>query len=147
MLMQMAFLVNVASACGRIIWHHRREKDARSSSAFLDQPFASSSMGDSMDADLLPELSRETWVATTYLDEVTADLPPAESEPDLIVASRLDETLITVLADWSDCTRLSPDLRSWQLQFGNLSIDTEARSSVGMPGSSGDNFSVSGTSQ
>ena len=29
----------------------------------LDQPFASLEMGDSMDADLLPELSGETWVA------------------------------------------------------------------------------------
>ena len=52
-----------------------------------------SAMGDSMDADLLPELSGETWVAATYLEEVTADLPTAESEPDLIAASRLDETL------------------------------------------------------
>ena len=47
--------------------------------------------GDLMDADLLPELSGETCI-----DEVTVDLPPATSEPDLIVASRLDETLITV---------------------------------------------------
>ena len=61
----------------------------------MDQPFASSAMGDSMNADLLPELSGETWVAATYLDEVTAGLPPAESEPDLIISSRLDETLIT----------------------------------------------------
>ena len=34
----------------------------------LDQPFASSEMGDSMDADLLPELSGETWVAATLLE-------------------------------------------------------------------------------
>ena len=64
-------------------------------SALLDQPFASSAMGDSMDADLLPELSGETWVAATYLKEVTADLEPAGSEPDFITASRLDNTLIT----------------------------------------------------
>ena len=32
-------------------------------------------------------------MAATYLDEVTADLPPAASEPDLIAESRLDETL------------------------------------------------------
>ena len=31
------------------------------SSVLLDQPFASSEMGDSMNADLLPELSGETW--------------------------------------------------------------------------------------
>ena len=37
------------------------------SSVLLDQPFASSEMGDSMDADLLPELSGETWVAATYV--------------------------------------------------------------------------------
>ena len=62
---------------------------------------------------MLAELSGETWLAATYLDEVTADLPPAESEPDLIVASRLDETLITVrkwvqsglAPSWSDCLR------------------------------------------
>ena len=59
------------------------EKDAGSSSALMDQPFASSAMGDSMNADLLPELSGETWVAAIYLDEVTAGLPPGESEPGL----------------------------------------------------------------
>ena len=88
-----------------------------------------------MDADLLPELPGETWVAATYLDEVTADLPPAALEPDLIIASRLDETLITVwkwaqsgsAPSLSDCAGLSPELRSWQVQFGNLSIDMEGR--------------------
>ena len=40
-----------------------------------DQPFAASVMGDSMDSDLLPELSGETWVTATHLDEVTGDLP------------------------------------------------------------------------
>ena len=50
-----------------------------------------------MDADLLPELSKETWVAATFLEEVTVDLPPADAEPDLINTSRMDETLITVL--------------------------------------------------
>ena len=48
--------------------------DADSSSALMEQPFASSAMGDSIDADLLPELSEETWVAAIYLEEVTADL-------------------------------------------------------------------------
>ena len=92
-------------------------------------------VGDSMDADLLPELSGETWAAATYLDEVTADLPPAEMEPDLIVACRLDKTLITVrkwvqlgsALSWSDCAGLSPELRSWKFQFGHLSIDMEGR--------------------
>ena len=106
-----------------------------STSALLDQLFASSAMGDSMDADLLPELSGETWVAATFLEEVTADLEPAGSEPDFITASRLDNTLITVrewvqvgLAQtWSDCAGQSPELRSWQLQFGNLSVDADDR--------------------
>ena len=50
-------------------------------------PFASSEMGDSMDADLLPELSGETWVAATYMDELLADLPMTGSDLDLVVAS------------------------------------------------------------
>ena len=110
--------------------------DADSSSALMDQPFALSVIHDSMDADLLPELSGETWVAATYLEEVTADLPPADSEPDLINACRLDETLITgrkkwiqagSAPSWSECSGLSPDLRCWKLQFGNLSVDTDGR--------------------
>ena len=35
-------------------------------SVLVDQPFATSEMGDSMDADLLPELSGEMWVASPY---------------------------------------------------------------------------------
>ena len=45
-----------------------------------------------MDSDLLPELSGETWVAATHLDEATGDLPPPDSEPDLIMSSMLDKT-------------------------------------------------------
>ena len=55
--------------------------------------------------------------------------------PNLFAASRLDKTLITVRElvqsgsspSWSDCAGLSPELRSWQLQFGNLSIDSDGR--------------------
>ena len=80
-----------------------------------------------MDADLLPELSGETWVAATYLEEVTADLLPAVSEPDLIIASRLDETLIMVrkwvqsglAPSWSECLGY---LRSYSA--GNYSSET-----------------------
>ena len=105
------------------------------SSVLLDQPFASSEMGDSMDADLLPELSGETWVAATLLEGLTADLPPADSDIDLVVASRQDATLTTVrdwvqsgvVPAWSDCSGLSPELRCWRLQIGNLSVDTEGR--------------------
>ena len=71
--------------------------DLDASSVLLDQPFASSEMGDSMDADLLPELSGETWVASAFLEELSADLPTAGSDINLIVASRQDATLTTVL--------------------------------------------------
>ena len=43
----------VSSSDSRVI-------DVDSTTVLLDQPFASSEMGDSMDADLLPELSGET---------------------------------------------------------------------------------------
>ena len=54
-----------------------RVTDVGSTILLLDQPFASLKMGDSMDADLLPELSGETWVAATLLEELAEDLPPA----------------------------------------------------------------------
>ena len=44
----------------------------------------SSEMGDSMDADLLPELSGETWVASALLEELTVDLPTSGSDIDLL---------------------------------------------------------------
>ena len=62
----------------------------------IDQPFASSEMGESMDADLLTELSGEIWVATTLLEGLTADLLPAGADLDLIVASSQDTMLATV---------------------------------------------------
>ena len=88
-----------------------------------------------MDADLLPELSGETWVASALLDELTADLPTSGSDIDLIAASRDDSTLGTVRSwvqsgsapPWSACAGLSPELRCWRLQLGNLSVDTEGR--------------------
>ena len=115
------------------------------SSVLLDQPFASSEMGDSMDADLLPELSGETWVAATLLEGLTADLLPADSDIDLIVASLQDATVTTVckwvqsvvIPAWSDSAGLSPELRCWRLQIGNLSLGyggevmVASRSSVG----------------
>ena len=112
-----------------------RVDDMDSTSALLDQPFASSGMGDSIVADLLPELSGATWVAATYLDELTPVLPATGSDLDFIVASRRDETLTIVrqwvhtgvAPAWSECLGLSPELQCWQLQFGNLSVDTEGR--------------------
>ena len=56
-------------------------------------------MGDSMDSDLLPELSGETWLAATHKDEATGDLPPSDSEPDLIMSSLTDKTLI-IVREW-----------------------------------------------
>ena len=51
------------------------------------------------------------------------------------MASRQDATLTTVrewvqlgaVPAWSACSGLSPELRCWRLQFGNLSVDTEGR--------------------
>ena len=101
----------------------------------MDQPFAASEIGESMDADLLPELSGETWVASALMEEFTADLLPAGSNVDLIAESRHDDTLATVRGwsqskstpAWADCAGLSPELRCWRLQVGNFSIDTEGR--------------------
>ena len=101
----------------------------------VDQPFAASEIGESMDANLLPELSGETWVASALMEEFTADLLPAESNVDLITESRQDDTLATVRGliqskstpAWADCAGLSPELRCWRLQVGNLSIDTDCR--------------------
>ena len=76
-------------------------------------------------------------MTATLLEGLTADLLPAGSDLDLIVASRQDTTLATVpgtwvqsgeIPTWSDCAILSPELRCWRLQIGNLSVDTEGRS-------------------
>ena len=109
--------------------------EAEPETGLVDQPFASSEMGESMDADLLPELSGETLVASTLLEELTADLLPAGADLDLIVASRQDTTLATVrewvqsgtVPVWVECTGLSPELRCWRLHVGNLSMDTDGR--------------------
>ena len=109
-------------------------RETGSTSEMVDQPLATSAMGDSMDSDLLPKRLGETW-ASNNTDKVTGDLPPSGSEPDLITASRMDKTLMTV-RKWvrtssplscSDCSGLSPELRSWHLQFGNLSFDLDDR--------------------
>ena len=61
----------------------------------VSKRFAASEMGESMDADLLPELSGETWVAAALTEEFTADLP-AGCNIDLIAESRSDDTLAVV---------------------------------------------------
>ena len=109
--------------------------DADIQSLLVDQPFASSEMGDSMDTDLLPELSGETWVASALLEELTVDLPTAGSDINLVTASREDNKLQTVRSwvqsgnapTWPACAGLSPELRCWQLQVGNLTIDWVGR--------------------
>ena len=106
-------------------------RDAESSSELLDQRFASSEMGDSMNADLLPELSGEKWVTVTYLEEVTADVPPADSEPDFIVASWLDDHSTPMGSVWIGTPLVGlfgiTELRCWRLQFGDLSMDTDGQ--------------------
>ena len=61
-----------------------------------------------------------------------ADLLPAETNVDLIVASRQDASLRQWIQSestpiWAECAGLSPELRCWRLQVGNLSIDMEGR--------------------
>ena len=94
MLMRTVYPANVDSDHGRTA--QCRPPDATSPAALVDQPFESSEMGDSMDADLLPELSGETWVAATLLAELTVDMPPTDEELDLFAASRCKETSTTV---------------------------------------------------
>ena len=92
----------------------------------VDQPFAVSEIGESMDADLLLELSGEKLGWRQH-----SQLLPAGSNIDLITESRHDDTLAIVRGwiqsnstlTWADCAGLSPELRCWRLQIGNLSID------------------------
>ena len=114
--------------------------------SLVEQPFASSEMGESMDADLLPEFSGETWVVTTLLEGLTADLLPAGADLDLIVASRQDTTLAMVrewvqsgtVPLWADCAGLSPELRCWQSvhRYGRAIMEASS-SSVGCFSASG----------
>ena len=106
--------------------------EAESQSLLVDQPFASSEMGDSMDSDLLPELSGETWVASALLEELTGDIPTAGSDIDL-VASSLEDKILQTVRSWVETGNappwpgLSPELRCWRLQVGNLKIDLVGR--------------------
>ena len=106
-------------------------------SVLVDQPFATSEMGDLMDADLLPELSGETWVASALLDELTGDLQPAGVNGDLVSATSEDKMLQTVRLwvesgkppppPWSECSGMAPELRCWRVQIGNLKVDSLGR--------------------
>ena len=109
--------------------------EAETQSLLVDQPFASSEMGDSMDSDLLPELSGETWVASALLEEFTWYLPTAGSDIDLVAASRGYKILQMVRSwveagnapSWPACAGLSPELRCRRLQVGNMKIDSVGR--------------------
>ena len=109
--------------------------DNDTQSLFVDQPFATSEMGDSMDADLLPECSGETWVASALIDELTVDLPAPGVGDELVSDTASDKILQTVRSwvdsgvapPWPECAGLSPELRSWRLQVGNIKIDSEGR--------------------
>ena len=109
--------------------------DADAQSSLVDQPFATSEMGDLMDADLLPELSGETWVASALLDELTVDLPAAGVDDELVSDTAEDKILQTVRSwvesgdapPWLECAGLAPELRSWRLQVGNIKIDSGGR--------------------
>ena len=104
---------------------------AETQSLLVDQPFATSEMGDSMDSDLLPELSGETWVASALLDELTWELPTAGADNELVTATREDKMLHTVRSwvesgnapPWPACAGLSPEPRCWRLQVGNMKLD------------------------
>ena len=109
--------------------------DNDAQSLMIDQPFATSEMGDSMDADLLPEGSGETWVASALLDELTDDLPTPGVGDSLVSDTANDKILQTVRSwvdsglapPWRECAGFSPELRSWRLQIGNIKIDPEGR--------------------
>ena len=109
--------------------------DNDAQSLMIDQPFATSEMGDSMDADLLPEGSGETWVASALLDELTNDLPTPGVGDSLVSDTASDKILQTVRSwvdsglapPWRECAGFSPELRSWRLQIGNIKIDPEGR--------------------
>ena len=98
----------------------------------VDQPFAASEIGESMDAVLLPELSVKLgWLQCSWRSSRRTYFRRGV----MIAESRHDNTLATVRGwiqskstpAWVDCAGLSPELRCWRLQVGNLSIDTEGR--------------------
>ena len=96
--MQMVCFVSAVSVCDWIVRWGLRPWDYRDW-VYLETggpPMRESVMGNSMDSDLLSELSGETWLAATHLDEATGDLSPSDSEPDLIMSSRMDKTWTVV---------------------------------------------------
>ena len=81
--------------------------ETETQSLLVDQPFATSEMGDSMDSDLLPELSGETWVVSALMDEFTWDIPTVGADIDLVTATREDQMLQTVRS-WVESGKAPP---------------------------------------
>ena len=89
-----------------------------------------------LEVDSTTVLLDQSFVSSeTLLEGLTAVLPTVASDLDLILASRQDATLTTAhewvqsgaTPPWSECSGLSPELRCWRLQFGNLSVDMDGR--------------------
>ena len=91
-------------------------------------------------------------MAATLLEGLTADLPPAGSDIDLIVSSRQDATLTTVcewvqsgvVPAWSDCSGLSPEFAVLAIT-DRQSVCGYGGEVVASPGSSVGSFSACGT--
>ena len=74
-----------------------------------------------MDADLLPELSGETWVASALIEEFTADLLLARSNEDLITTSHQ-------MQRWRRC---GGGFRQNSLRHGRIVLDFLRNCAVG----------------
>ena len=144
---------NVVSANDQTVRCHKKDSPTPENNdgmEMVDQPFTASEIGESMDADLLPELSGETWVASALTEEFTADLP-AGSNIDLIVESRSDDKLAVVRGwiqsnftpAWTDCAGLSPELRCWRLHIGNF-VHRYRRPVMAKTSTTGGGFSTGG---
>ena len=62
-----------------------------------------------MDADLLPEGSGETWVASALLDELTNDLP-TPGVGDSLVSDTASDKILQTVRSWVD-SGLAPPWR------------------------------------
>ena len=103
--------------------------ETRSTSELAYQPFAASVMGDSMDSDLLPELFRgkHGWPRPTWTKLLVTCPHPVRIQMNKTLTVVRDWVRVSSPPSWSDCAGLSPELRLWHLQFGNVSIDLDDR--------------------
>ena len=107
--------------------------EADTQSLLVDKPFATSEMGDSMDADLLPELSGETWVASALLDELTWDLPTAGANNELVKAT-CEEKMLQTVQSWVECSAVASLCRT--CTGTTLLATTSRKSEIRLVGSS-----------